>query len=138
MAKKLIVLEPFALLNTGDELIWSKEEGMYVAEYDEKENTLSEDKKYLANYYSKYSLSEDYAKVLIKEGFLKEDTPESKKTEFVNVFDEINKLQNKYADDLMDLNRNRNKMNRYEAIEKETVLTNILTVLDHLKTLRKQ
>ena len=38
----------------------------------------------------------------------------------------------------MDLNRNRNKMNRYEAIEKETVLTNILTVLDHLKTLRKQ
>jgi ribosomal protein S8 len=136
MKNKLIVLEPFALLNVGDELVWNKEEGMYVAEYDEKENTVSEDKKYLSNYYSKYSLSEDYAQVLIKEGYLKEATEQSTKN-FVNVFDEIDNLRQRYELELDNLNKNRKLMNKYEVMEKETVLTNLVTVLDHLKTLRK-
>lgn len=137
MKNKLIVVEPFALLNIGDELIWNKEEQAYVAEYDERELSATDKKNFKSTYYSKYSISEDYAKMLIKEGFLKEDTSAKNDAQFKNVFDEIEKLRNQYTYELDALHKNPNLISRYEAIEKETVLSNLITVLDYLKTLRK-
>ena len=75
------------------------------------------------------------AKTLIKDGYLEVATQEEK--EFVNVFDEINNLLDKYKKGLETLNEDTAELPACVKVERESVLTNLITLLEHLKSLKK-
>ena len=77
-----------------------------------------------------------YAKGLIADGYLEEVTSDGKKS-FTNIFDEIARLQQKYEDEKNNLNEDMAGMPECLKVERATVLNNILSVLDHLASLKK-
>lgn len=62
---------------------------------------------------------------------------EKQNAPFVNVFDEINTLMDTYQDELNKLDADMANMPACLKVEKETVLNNLITVLEHLNSLRK-
>lgn len=132
MTKKLEVIEPFFGLELGDVMTLSDDEKSYVAEYNSayKEN---DDSSVKATYSSKCSISVDYAKELIDEGMLKEVT--EKAEPFINVFDEIDSLIEKYTYDLNNVDTQ--DMPECMKVEQRTVMLNLIKVLNYLKGLKK-
>lgn len=134
MTKKLEVIEPFFGLELGDVMNLSDDEKSYVAEYNSayKEND-DDDSSVKVTYSSKCSISVDYAKELIDEGMLKEliDKPEP----FVNVFNEIDSLIEKYTYDLNKVDTQ--DMPECMKVEQRTVMLNLIKVLNYLKSLKK-
>ena len=55
----------------------------------------------------------------------------------MNVFDEIENLSKKFKEELDNIDLDLAGEPQCVKVEKTTVLTNLITVLDHLKTLRK-
>lgn len=135
MTKKLEVIEPFFGLDLGDVMNLSDDEKSYVAEYNSayKENDDDDDSSVKVTYSSKYSISVDYAKELIDEGMLKEVT--EKAEPFVNVFDEIDSLIEKYTYDLNNVDTQ--DMPECMKVEQRTVMLNLIKVLNYLKGLKK-
>lgn len=134
MTKKLEVIEPFFGLELGDVMNLSDDEKSYVAEYNSayKEND-DDDSSVKATYSSKCSISVDYAKELIDEGMLKEVA--EKAEPFVNVFDEIDSLIEKYTYDLNNVDTQ--DMPECMKVEQRTVMLNLIKVLNYLKGLKK-
>lgn len=138
MAKILRVIDPFFEMNVDDTFVLSEDEKFYVAEKTEEFHTATPDSEgdFNSSYKSWFKISPKWAKQLIEEGYLAEDEP--KKTEgFVNVFDEIDTLLKKYQKELNSLSRDMKDAPECLKVERTTVLTNIISVLNHLKTLRK-
>lgn len=134
MTKTLNVVKPFFMMEPGDTFELS-ENGMYVSQY-QSEYTGSDDEDELkSSYTSKFEISESYAKTLINDGYLTEVV--DKKNDFVNVFDEIEKLYDKYADELDNLDEDFAHQPMCLKVEKETVLSNMIKLLDHLHSLKK-
>ena len=138
MSKILRVIEPFFVLNVDDTLTLAEGGKFYVAEHNEEFRSNSEDSDLMSSYNSSFTISVKWAKQLIEDGFLEEVV--EKKTEdkkFVNVFDEIDNLLNKYTDELNNIDEDMVNDPECLKVEKTTVLKNIIKVLNHLKTLRK-
>ena len=135
MTKKLEVIEPFFGLELGDVMNLSDDEKSYVAEYNSayKDNDDDDDSSVKATYSSKYSISVDYAKELIDEGMLKELIDKSEP--FINVFDEIDSLIEKYTYDLNKVDTQ--DMPECMKVEQRTVMLNLIKVLNYLKGLKK-
>ena len=133
MEKTLKVIKPFGIMEKDDEFVMN-ENGTYTAEYNETTNEEAEDNSFYAQYQSRYTISPEYAQALMEDGFLTEvkDLPK-----FVNVFDEIDKLSTKYTIDLQNIDQDCDIFPACVKVEKETVLKNILKVLDYLKSLKK-
>lgn len=129
MTKELKVIEPFGIMDEGDTLTLS-ENGNYVYTESEEVND-GENSTMFASYNSSYEISEDYAKILVEEGYL-EEVGDAK--EFVNIFTEIDNLLAKYA---KELNENVDKLPAALKVERTTVLTNMIKLLNHLKSLKK-
>ena len=133
MAKILRVIEPFFVLETGDTLEYDEKSGMYVSKH--KEEFYHNDDKSVDN--SDVSISVDYAGTLIEEGVLEEATELSDKTPFVNIFDEIDTLLNQYTSQLSAIDNDMKDLPACIKVERQTVLQNMITLLKHLKSLKK-
>ena len=137
MAKTLRVIESFFVMEVGDTFEWDANENMYVSNHSEEfHKTDDENSEISSSYNSNFSISADYAKDLIADGYLEEATSDGKKV-FTNVFDEITRLYKKYDDELKNLQEDMADMPECLKVERTTVLNNILSVLDHLAALKK-
>ena len=141
MAKILKVTKPFFVMEIGDTFEYDANTKQYKSVYniehngsDEKNTTV------VSTYNSVYTISEDYAKMLIDNGYLEEsyiNTEPEKPTQFVNIFNEIDKLISEYSKDLNDVDNEYKDMPECLKVEKVTVIKNLLKLLTYLKSLKK-
>lgn len=141
MAKILKVTKPFFVMEIGDTFEYDANTKQYKSVYniehngsDEKNTTV------VSTYNSVYTISEDYAKMLIDNGYLEEsyiNTESEKPTQFVNIFNEIDKLISEYSKDLNDVDNEYKDMPECIKVEKVTVIKNLLKLLTYLKSLKK-
>ena len=92
MTKTLRVIEPFFVMELGDMFEYSEDSKMYVSVHNEdfyNNDNDSSVESIKSSYSSEFQISPDYAKTLIKEGYLEEVSEAELKTPFVNIFDEI-------------------------------------------------
>lgn len=135
MNKVLHVIQPFFTVEVGDTFEYDDNSDMYVAQRTEEFHKTDDSNSELRSIFnSNFAISADYAKELIADGYL-EDV--SKEKQFTNVFDEIQRLNDKYTDELKNLNEDMAGMPECLKVERTTVLNNMLAVLDHLKSLKK-
>ena len=138
MTKTLRVIDPFFVMELGDTFEYSEESKMYVSKHKEEFYKMdSEDINDIkSSYNSEFQISEEYAESLIKDGYL-EEVFETEKSTFVNIFDEINTLLDRYKSGLETLEKDTIGLPACVKVEKEAVLTNLVTLLEHLKSLKK-
>lgn len=141
MAKILKVTKPFFVMEIGDTFEYDANTKQYKSVYniehngsDEKNTTV------VSTYNSVYTISEEYAKMLIDNGYLEEsyiDTESEKPTQFVNIFNEIDRLISEYSKDLDGIDNEYKDMPECLKVEKVTVIKNLLKLLIYLKSLKK-
>lgn len=136
MAKILKVTKPFFVMEIGDTFEYDANTKQYKSVYniehngsDEKNTTV------VSTYNSVYTISEEYAKMLIDNGYI-EEVDEKKR--FVNIFDEIDNKLSEYNNELYTL-KTKTDENTPQCllVEKETVLRNMIKLLEYLKGLKK-
>lgn len=137
MSKILKVVEPFFLVNVGDTFVLSEDGKFYVAEHNEEFHTAKDDGDMSSSYTSEFKISIKWAQQLIEDGYLEEVTISDGKPAFVNVFDEIDNLLSKYTTELKNLPNDMVDAPECLKVEKTTVISNIIKILEHLKSLRK-
>lgn len=139
MAKTLRVIEPFLIMQVGDTFEYDEDTKMYVSQHREEyyENDAASIHEVKSVYNSDFQISAAYAKELISEGFLEEATEVADKTPFVNIFDEIDTLLTKYTSQLQTIENDMKDLPACVRVERETVLQNMITLLKHLKSLKK-
>ena len=135
MSNILRVIDPFFITEIGD-MFTLAEDGNYEFQKNEEFHKAGETNEINSSYSATFKISKDYAQQLINDGYL-EEVVNDKKTSFVNVFDEINNLIARYEEQLKNIELDMANEPQCLKVEKTTVLTNILSVLNHLKTLRK-
>ena len=139
MTKTLRVIEPFFVMELGDTFEYSEDSKMYVSIHNEDfyntDNSSVESIK--SSYNSQFQISPEYAKTLIKEGYLEEVSEAEQKTCFVNIFDEIDALLAKYKAGLKTIEKDMAELPACVRVERQTVLSNMITLLEHLKSLKK-
>lgn len=140
MKKILKVKDPFLRLDFGD-IFERTESGDYVSTVREDfTNNTDDGSVFTTKYHADFTISEDYAKQMVKDGYLEEvdEKQEAADTNkpFVNVFDEIDTMINDYSTKLENL-KSSEDIHPAIAREGEVVYTNLLTALNHLKSLRK-
>ena len=138
MKKILRVIDPFFVMDLGDIFEYDEDSKMYISKHKEDfykvdDGTVNEVK---SSYSSEFQISPEYAQTLIEEGYL-EEADEDKSTTFVNVFDEIDNLLNKYKTGLNTIEQDTVGLPTCVKVEKQAVLTNLITLLEHLKSLKK-
>lgn len=134
MTKTLKVKDPFLRLDFGDTFELD-ESGNYTSTVQEDFSNMEDNgSEYTTKYHATFTISKDYAAKMIEDGYLEEVAD---KKDFVNVFSEIDTLLEMYKNQLDEATKN--AANTHPAVqrEKETVLTNLVTVLNHLKSLKK-
>lgn len=141
MEKILKVTKPFFVMEIGDTFEYDANTKQYKSVYniehngsDEKNTTV------VSTYNSVYTISEEYAKMLIDNGYLEEsyiDTESEKPTQFVNIFNEIDRLISEYSKDLDGIDNEYKDMPECLKVEKVTVIKNLLKLLTYLKSLKK-
>lgn len=136
MSKTLRVIDSFFTVEVGDIFTISEDGKSYVFQRNEEFRKAGDEGEVNSSYASTFSISVPYAKQLIEDGYL-EEADEKSKASFVNVFDEINNLIVRYETELKHIDIDMADQPQCVKVEKTTVLTNILSVLNHLKTLRK-
>ena len=136
MTKILKVIKPFFVMENGDTFEYNADTDQYESVYNEEHNSSNEDNStVVSSYNSVYRISKEYAKMLLDNGYV-EEVDEKKR--FVNIFDEIDNKLNEYNNELYTL-----KTKAYEntpqclLVEKETVLRNMIKLLEYLKGLKK-
>lgn len=139
MARKLNVINPFFTAELGDTFELTEDGKFYQLEKNEEFYKVSDgiSNEVRSSYTSNFRISIEYATNLIEEGYLAENKENHEDKPFVNVFDEIDGLIQKYTNELSGLNEEMKNAPMCMKVEKETVLKNIITVLNHLKNLKK-
>lgn len=136
MTKFLKVINPFFTTQLGDRFEFDNKKKMYVLDTNEEFHKIHDDdsSEITSTYTSTFEISVDYAKMLIDEGYLEEVKDDEKTQKFVNIFDEIDTLLANYKAELDSIDEN---LPQCLKVEKETVLSNLIKVLNHLKNLKK-
>lgn len=139
MNKTLIVKKPFFTLDSGDTMELNEDGTMYVSTYSEDMTTSADDgNDVYGSYSSALKISAAYADELIEQGYLVPEQLEKKSSsQFVNVFSEIDNLLDKYTNEFGNLEKDYADAPQCLKVEKATVLDNMITVLKHLKNLKK-
>lgn len=139
MAKILRVIDPFFGMEAGDTFEYDEKSGMYVYQRKEEyyENDDSSLKEIKSIFSTNFQISADYAKNLVEEGYLEEVTELTDKTPFVNIFDEIDTLLDTYTAQLSNIDTEMKDIPACIKVERQTVLQNMITLLKHLKSLKK-
>lgn len=139
MAKILRVIDPFLVMEIGDTFEYNEESGMYVYQRKEEyyENDADSIKEVKSIFSTDFQISTEYAKSLIKDGYLEEASELADKTPFVNIFDEIDTLLDTYTTQLNSIDEDLKDIPACVKVERQTVLQNMITLLKHLKSLKK-
>lgn len=136
MTKILKVVKPFFVMEEGDTFEYNEETAQYESVYNEEHNSSNEDNStVVSSYNSVYRISKEYAKMLLDNGYV-EEVDEKKR--FVNIFDEIDNKLSEYNNELYTL-KTKTDENTPQCllVEKETVLRNMIKLLEYLKGLKK-
>lgn len=136
MTKILKVVKPFFVMEEGDTFEYNEETNQYESVYNEEHNSSNEDNStVVSSYNSVYRISKEYAKMLLDNGYV-EEVDEKKR--FVNIFDEIDNKLSEYNNELYTLKTKADENTpQCLLVEKETVLRNMIKLLEHLKGLKK-
>ena len=136
MTKILKVVKPFFVMENGDTFEYNADTDQYESVYNEEHNSSNEDNStVVSSYNSVYRISKEYAKMLLDKGYVEEG---DEKTRFVNIFDEIDKKLNDYTNELYTLKTKADENTpQCLLVEKETVLRNMIKLLEYLKGLKK-
>lgn len=136
MTKILKVVKPFFVMEEGDTFEYNKETNQYESVYNEEHNSSNEDNStVVSSYNSVYRISKEYAKMLLDNGYV-EEVDEKKR--FVNIFDEIDNKLSEYNNELYTLKTKADENTpQCLLVEKETVLRNMIKLLEYLKGLKK-
>lgn len=136
MTKILKVVKPFFVMEEGDTFEYNEETAQYESVYNEEHNSSNEDNStVVSSYNSVYRISKEYAKMLLDNGYV-EEVDEKKR--FVNIFDEIDNKLSEYNNELYTLKTKDNENTpQCLLVEKETVLRNMIKLLEYLKGLKK-
>lgn len=139
MAKTLRVINPFFVMELGDLFEYSNDSNTYVSCHNEDFYKIGDGNidEISSSYNSTFQISVDYANQLIKEGYLEEVPESEKRSSFVNIFDEIDNLLEKYKNGLKTIKEDTADLPACVKVERESVLTNLVTLLEHLKSLKK-
>lgn len=136
MTKILKVVKPFFVMEAGDTFEYDAETKQYKSVYNEEHNGSDENNStVISSYNSVYTISEEYAKMLIDNGYLVEIN--EKKQNFVNIFEAIDTLIKEYSEELEKLLTTEDDTPQCLKVEKETVLRNLIKLLEHLRSLKK-
>lgn len=139
MSKILRVIDPFFTTEIGDTFVLSEDKKSYICERNEEFHTAKDDSDLASSFKSAFSISLKWAAQLIEDGYLEEvvesTVPNNK--EFVNVFDEIDSLLTRYQQELDFLPKDMKDSPECLKVEKTAVLSNMIKLLTHLKSLRK-
>lgn len=136
MTKILKVIKPFFVMEDGDTFEYNADTEQYESVYNEEHNSSNEDNStVVSSYNSVYRISKEYAKMLLDNGYV-EEVDEKKR--FVNIFDEIDNKLSEYNNELYTL-KTKAEENTPQCllVEKETVLRNMIKLLEYLKGLKK-
>ena len=136
MTKILKVIKPFFVMENGDTFEYNADTDQYESVYNEEHNSSNEDNStVVSSYNSVYRISKEYAKMLLDNGYVEEV---DKKARFVNIFDEINNKLSEYNNELYALKSKADENTpQCLLVEKETVLRNMIKLLEYLKGLKK-
>nr|UVM96753.1 MAG: hypothetical protein [Bacteriophage sp.] len=136
MTKILKVIKPFFVMESGDTFEYNADTDQYESVYNEEHNSSNEDNStVVSSYNSAYRISKEYAKMLLDNGYV-EEVDEKKR--FVNIFDEIDNKLNEYNNELYTLKTKADENTpQCLLVEKETVLRNMIKLLEYLKGLKK-
>lgn len=136
MTKILKVIKPFFVMEDGDTFEYNADTDQYESVYNEEHNSSNEDNStVVSSYNSVYRISKEYAKMLLDNGYV-EEVDEKKR--FVNIFDEIDNKLSEYNNELYTLKTKADENTpQCLLIEKETVLRNMIKLLEYLKGLKK-
>lgn len=136
MTKILKVIKPFFVMEDGDTFEYNADTDQYESVYNEEHNSSNEDNStVVSSYNSVYRISKEYAKMLLDNGYVEEV---DKKARFVNIFDEIDNKLSEYNNELYTLKTKADENTpQCLLVEKETVLRNMIKLLEYLKGLKK-
>nr|UVN07758.1 MAG: hypothetical protein [Bacteriophage sp.] len=136
MTKILKVIKPFFVMENGDTFEYNTDTDQYESVYNEEHNSSNEDNStVVSSYNSVYRISKEYAKMLLDNGYV-EEVDEKKR--FVNIFDEIDNKLSEYNNELYALKTKADENTpQCLLVEKETVLRNMIKLLEYLKGLKK-
>lgn len=136
MTKILKVIKPFFVMENGDTFEYNADIDQYESVYNEEHNSSNEDNStVVSSYNSVYRISKEYAKMLLDNGYV-EEVDEKKR--FVNIFDEIDNKLSEYNNELYTLKTKADENTpQCLLVEKETVLRNMIKLLEYLKGLKK-
>ena len=136
MTKILKVIKPFFVMENGDTFEYNADTEQYESVYNEEHNSSNEDNStVVSSYNSVYRISKEYAKMLLDNGYVEEVDD---KKRFVNIFDEINNKLSEYNNELYALKSKADENTpQCLLVEKETVLRNMIKLLEYLKGLKK-
>lgn len=136
MTKILKVIKPFFVMENGDTFEYNADTDQYESVYNEEHNSSNEDNStVVSSYNSVYRISKEYAKMLLDNGYVEEVDD---KKRFVNIFDEINNKLSEYNNELCVLKSKADENTpQCLLLEKETVLRNMIKLLEYLKGLKK-
>ena len=136
MTKILKVIKPFFVMENGDTFEYNADTDQYESVYNEEHNSSNEDNStVVSSYNSVYRIPKEYAKMLLDNGYV-EEVDEKKR--FVNIFDEIDNKLNEYNNELYTLKTKADENTpQCLLVEKETVLRNMIKLLEYLKGLKK-
>ena len=136
MTKILKVIKPFFIMENGDTFEYNANTDQYESVYNEEHNSSNEDNStVVSSYNSVYRISKEYAKMLLDNGYV-EEVDEKKR--FVNIFDEIDNKLNEYNNELYTLKTKADENTpQCLLVEKETVLRNMIKLLEYLRGLKK-
>lgn len=136
MTKILKVIKPFFVMENGDTFEYNADTDQYESVYNEEHNSSNEDNStVVSSYNSVYRISKEYAKMLLDNGYVEEVDD---KKRFVNIFDEINNKISEYNNELCVLKSKADENTpQCLLVEKETVLRNMIKLLEYLKGLKK-
>ena len=136
MTKILKVIKPFFVMENGDTFEYNADTDQYESVYNEEHNSSNEDNStVVSSYNSVYRISKEYAKMLLDNRYV-EEVNDTKR--FVNIFDEIDNKLSEYNNELCNL-KSKVDENTPQCllVEKETVLRNMIKLLEYLKGLKK-
>ena len=136
MTKILKVIKPFFVMENGDTFEYNADIDQYESVYNEEHNSSNEDNStVVSSYNSVYRISKEYAKMLLDNGYVEEVDD---KKRFINIFDEINNKLSEYNNELYALKSKADENTpQCLLVEKETVLRNMIKLLEYLKGLKK-
>ena len=136
MTKILKVIKPFFVMESGDTFEYNADTEQYESVYNEEHNSSNEDNStVVSSYNSVYRISKEYAKMLLDNGYV-EEVDEKKR--FINIFDEIDNKLSEYNNELCDIKTKADENTpQCLLVEKETVLRNMIKLLEYLKGLKK-